>query len=208
MRDELGQWLNNKKKLMLISRIRRKVKLRRGRDPGQPGASLEPEEPDEPVETKETNLTVYFPRNVICWGKRRKWYVSSGMKLPLSYMRLGRRLNSLNRPPLLARGWSSWGGCGGCGGSGSEISDPNPTAQQCLCRFAPSPRLAATLADHQRHRVVPSLVVNLGPSRQIKISPVKIEDMSDQPQSEYPPVCPSPWAKCLTLNPLGLPMPS
>ncbi|KAK6624397.1 hypothetical protein RUM44_011256 [Polyplax serrata] len=83
-------------------------------------------------------------------------------------------------------GWSSWGGCGGCGGSGSEISDPNPTAQQCLCRFAPSPRLAATLADHQRHRVVPSLVVNLGPSRQIKISPVKIEDMSDQPQSEYP----------------------
>ncbi|KAJ9582910.1 hypothetical protein L9F63_022746, partial [Diploptera punctata] len=51
------------------------------------------------------------------------------------------------------------------------------------CRLASSPSPATTLAtDHHHHRVVPSLVVNLGPSRSIKISPVKADDMSEQPQ--------------------------
>lgn len=73
-------------------------------------------------------------------------------------------------------GWC-WGRpepCGGGGGGGGG------------CRLASSPSPATTLAtDHHHHRVVPSLVVNIGPPRGIKISPIKADDMSEQPQSEY-----------------------
>lgn len=54
-----------------------------------------------------------------------------------------------------------------------------------ICTCCPQP--AFTLAtEHLHRRVVPSLVVNMNP-RSLKISPVKAElqDMSDQPQSEY-----------------------
>ncbi|KAJ4447775.1 hypothetical protein ANN_09783, partial [Periplaneta americana] len=82
-------------------------------------------------------------------------------------------------------------GAGGGGGGGWCWGRPEP-AELCGggggggggCRLASSPSPATTLAtEHHHHRVVPSLVVNLGPSRSIKISPVKADDMTEQPQS-------------------------